>query len=75
MPELDVRELPPAQRHPTIVDAFESLDSGESLTLINDHDPKPLYYELDAERDAFDADGYEVRQEGPDRFVATLPKQ
>jgi uncharacterized protein (DUF2249 family) len=75
MPELDVRDLPPKERHPKIMDAFESLDSGESLTLINDHDPKPLYYEMQAERDAFDADNYEMEKEGPERVVATLPKR
>jgi len=75
MPEIDVRDLPPKERHPEIMDAFESLDSGEALTLINDHDPKPLYYEMEAERDAFDADNYQVEKEGTDRFVATLPKQ
>lgn len=57
------------------MDAFESLESGEALTLVNDHDPKPLYYEMQAEREAFDAEGYELRKEGPERFVATLPKE
>mgnify|MGYP006276749719 CR=1 FL=1 len=75
MPEIDVRELPPKERHPKIMDAFESLESGDALTLINDHDPKPLYYEMQAEREGFDADGYEVRKEGPERCVATLPKE
>jgi len=73
--EIDVRDLPPKERHPTIMDAFEELEPGESLTLVNDHDPKPLFYEMQAEREAFDADGYEVNQEGPDRFVATFPKE
>lgn len=57
------------------MEAFEELESGESLTLVNDHDPKPLYYELQAERESFDADDYDVAKEGPERFVATLPKQ
>lgn len=72
--ELDVREIPPRERHPKIHDAFDALDSGEELTLINDHDPKPLYYELNAEREDFDADNYAVEQRGPGEFVATLPK-
>jgi uncharacterized protein (DUF2249 family) len=72
---LDVRDIPPAERHPKIHDAFADLESGEALTLINDHEPKPLFYEMQAEREAFDADGYEVRKEGSERFVATLPKE
>ncbi|WP_435064644.1 DUF2249 domain-containing protein [Halobaculum sp. EA56] len=72
---IDVRDLPPAQRHPEIHDAFDALDPGETLELINDHDPQPLFYEFDAEVEAFDADGYEVEQRGPGEFVARLPKE
>lgn len=72
---LDLREVPPPERHPKIFEAFESLESGESLEIVNDHDPKPLYYQMDAEVDAFDADGYEVERRGPEEFVATLPKR
>ena len=74
MSELDVRTLPPSERHGRIHDAFEELDPGETLTVINDHDPKPLYHELAAEVPAFDADGYEMEREGAERYVAELPK-
>jgi uncharacterized protein (DUF2249 family) len=46
---VDVRQTPPAQRHPMIFGTFESLAAGESFELINDHDPKPLYYQFQAE--------------------------
>ena len=72
--ELDVRDMPPADRHPKIHDAFERLDPGETLTIINDHDPKPLFYEFQAEVDAFDESGYAVEQEASDRYVAEFPK-
>lgn len=72
---LDVRELSPAERHPTIHEAFEELDSGETLTIRNDHDPKPLFYEFSAEVESFDAEGYEVERRGPQEFVARLPKK
>jgi uncharacterized protein (DUF2249 family) len=77
MPEttLDVRDLPPSDRHPKIHDAFAELASGETLQLVNDHDPKPLFYEMQAEIEAFDAEGYEVERRGPDEFVATFPKR
>jgi uncharacterized protein (DUF2249 family) len=71
---LDLRDVPPPQRHPKIHDAFDDLESGESLELVNDHDPKPLFYEMRAEVDEFDADAYEVEQRAPDEFVAKLPK-
>ncbi|ADQ69016.1 DUF2249 domain-containing protein [Halogeometricum borinquense] len=72
---LDLRDVPPPERHPKIHDAFESLESGEALELVNDHDPKPLFYEMQAEVDSFDAEGYEVEQRGPTEFVARLPKK
>lgn len=39
---LDVRTVPPPQRHPLILQTFESLAPGEAFILVNDHDPKPL---------------------------------
>jgi len=72
---LDLRDVPPPQRHPKIHDAFAELDSGEALTIVNDHEPKPLFYEFQAEVESFDADGYDVEQRGSDEFVATLPKK
>lgn len=46
---LDVRTLVPAERHRRIFATYESLASGEAFELVNDHDPKPLYYQFDAE--------------------------
>lgn len=33
-----------------ILEWFDKLHSGESFILVNDHDPKPLYYQFQAER-------------------------
>jgi uncharacterized protein (DUF2249 family) len=76
MPEttLDLRDVPPAKRHPKIHDAFADLESGQTLRIVNDHEPKPLFYEFQAEVEAFDAEGYTVDQEGEGKFVADLPK-
>lgn len=46
---LDVRKLAPAVRHRTIFQLLGELEAGGSLLLVNDHDPKPLYYQLEAE--------------------------
>ena len=46
---LDVRELPPARRHSLIFETFHQLNPGESFVLVNDHDPKPLYYQFSYE--------------------------
>ena len=47
---LDVRSIVPRERHPKIFNTFDGLKKGEMMILINDHDPKPLKYQLDAER-------------------------
>jgi hypothetical protein len=47
--ELDVRVIPPRDKHPAIFRTFDSLASGQALVLLNDHDPKPLRYQLLAE--------------------------
>lgn len=72
---LDLREVPPPERHPKIHNAFAALDSGETLQIVNDHEPRPLFYEMKAEVEAFDAENYSVEQRDEDEFVATLPKQ
>jgi uncharacterized protein (DUF2249 family) len=52
---IDVREIPPRERHPLIFSTFVGLAVGEAFILVNDHDPKPLYYQFDAEfADRFD---------------------
>lgn len=47
---LDVRLLPPKRRHSLIFEIFDGLQAGGSFALVNDHDPKPLYYVFAYER-------------------------
>jgi uncharacterized protein (DUF2249 family) len=46
---VDVRSLVPAQRHAKIFQLVNQLAPGGRFVLVNDHDPKPLYYQLEAE--------------------------
>ncbi|HEY7263078.1 MAG TPA: DUF2249 domain-containing protein [Trebonia sp.] len=46
---LDVRELAPARRHEAIFAAYHDLAPGAGFLLVNDHDPKPLRYQFEAE--------------------------
>ncbi|QGX94368.1 DUF2249 domain-containing protein [Haloplanus rallus] len=64
--ELDVRDLPPAQRHERIFDAYDALDPGTGVVVVNDHDPKPLYHQFDAE--AGPAFRWEYRARDPGEF-------
>lgn len=48
-PQLDVRSEPPARRHELIFENYHALAAGDGFVLVNDHDPKPLYFQLEAE--------------------------
>ena len=47
---VDVRTIIPRERHPLIFNTFRGLAPGEAFLLVNDHDPKPLYYQFNAEQ-------------------------
>ncbi|MCG3203183.1 MAG: hypothetical protein NFCOHLIN_03102 [Gammaproteobacteria bacterium] len=47
---VDVRTVAPPARHPLIFSTFDGLKAGETMELVNDHDPRPLYQQLLAER-------------------------
>jgi uncharacterized protein (DUF2249 family) len=48
-PELDVRRFPHGQRHDVIFTTFDALADGAGFVLVNDHDPKPLRYQFEAQ--------------------------
>ncbi|MBV6453543.1 MAG: hypothetical protein FNNCIFGK_00777 [Bacteroidia bacterium] len=45
----DVRPYTPSDRHEMFYKAFADIKTGEAFEFINDHDPKPLYYQMEAE--------------------------
>lgn len=69
---LDVREVAPAQRHPMIFGTFEDLQSGQSFILVNDHDPKPLYYQFQAELTG--QFGWNYLEKGPEVWRVEISK-
>ena len=70
---LNVTLLEPKLKHPTIFVRFDELISGESLILHNDHDPKPLFYELSAERG--DIFTWEYLEQGPEIWKIKITKK
>ncbi len=46
---IDVRTIPPRERHPLIFNTYDGLSAGEDQIMINDHDPKPLFYKFKSE--------------------------
>ncbi len=69
---VDVRVIPPRERHPMIFQTFDMLQPGETFELVNDHEPKPLYYQFLHERpDQFEWDYLEA---GPDVWRVRIGK-
>lgn len=47
---IDVREYMPKDKRQAIFATFEKLNNDETMELINDHDPRPLYDHFNIER-------------------------
>lgn len=63
---LDLRQTPRERRHSTVFYAFDTLGTGESFLLVNDHDPQPLHAQMEQLRPGELAWEYEVQ--GPHEF-------
>lgn len=65
-------EYPPKIRHQAIFEAFDKLQSGSAMLLVNDHEPRPLYYQFHAERTGeFE---WEYIDKGPDCYKVKITK-
>jgi len=69
---VDVRSLAPGQRHAKIFQLVDELAPGASFILVNDHDPKPLYYQLEAEYPR--QFSWTYRERGPDVWRVEIGK-
>jgi regulator of cell morphogenesis and NO signaling len=70
---LDVTLIEPKLKHPTIFQKFDELKEGESFTIKNDHDPRPLHYQLLAERgEIFD---WIYKENGPEVWLVKITKK
>ncbi len=69
---LDVRQIPPPERHTLIFGRFDALKPGEALQLVNDHDPQPLRWQFeDRLRGSFD---WTYLKSGPDLWRIQIGK-
>ena len=70
---IDVRQFVPAVKHLTIFAVWNALSGGCRMRLINDHDPKPLYYQLAAEYP--DQFAWSYGESGPDIWEVEIEKR
>lgn len=70
---LDVTKIAPPLKHATIFQHFDMLAAGDAFILQNDHDPKPVYYELlDKNGNIFD---WEYLEQGPQRWSIQISRK
>lgn len=69
--ELDVRPMRKPDKHPMIFRAYDELPAGESLLLVNDHDPRHLHDEFEVEHPGGYAWDYVARERGQWRIRIT----
>ena len=70
--ELDLREMPVWDRHERIFQEWDALQPGQTLRIINDHDPKPLRYQFEVEyKNHYN---WEYEQPGPKDWIVKVKK-
>jgi uncharacterized protein (DUF2249 family) len=69
---IDVRTIAPRERHPLIFNTFSQLSKGQAFELVNDHDPRPLYYQFSAERPG--QFSWEYLEQGPDTWRVAIAR-
>ena len=70
---IDVPAIEPKLKHPTIFQVFDGLAGGESLVIHNDHDPKPVYYQMLGERG--DVFTWLYLEQGPEYWKVRITKK
>lgn len=70
---IDVRNIVPRERHPLIFGTFANLHPGDAFMLVNDHDPKPLYYQFQAEKPG--EFSWDYLEEGPEVWRVRIGKR
>jgi len=69
---IDLRNLAPFERHEKIFSTWNNLNDGESVKIINDHDPLPLYYLfLNEYKDKFE---WKYELKGPSDWIFEIKK-
>lgn len=72
METINVTLYPPKEKHPAIIHRYDILRPGESFAIQNDHDPKPLYYQMVGLRG--ETFNWEYITDGPDMWEIKITK-
>lgn len=70
--ELDLGTIMPFERHELIFQKWDAVKPGETLKIINDHDPKPLRYQFEVEyKGQYE---WEYEQSGPKDWIVKIKR-
>lgn len=72
---VDVRSLPPPARHSHIFKIFDQLKQGETLLVVNDHEPVHLVQFMKHERRDFDFAFYKAYQKPSGEWIGVFRKK
>jgi len=70
---IDVRTIPPRERHPLLLATFRGLALGDAMEMVNDHDPLPLYDQFQARQPG--GFGWEYLERGPHTWHVRITRQ
>lgn len=70
---IDVRSITPRERHPLVFSTLGGLLPGAALELVNDHDPQPLYHQLQAQ--APGSFEWAYLEQGPDTWRVQITRR
>ena len=73
MPVIDVRAIPPFERHPRIFGLINALQVEESLMIISDHDPRPLRYQIETRYPGLVS--WEYLEQGPEVWRVRIVRE
>ena len=73
MHRLDVRPVEPKDRFEAIMGAYDALPTGGTMELTVDHDPRCMYYTLEAMRGT-ETFSYDYLENGPETWRVRVGK-
>jgi len=73
IPAIDVRTIPPQERHPRIFSMLEALEPGHAFAVVSDHEPRPLQDQIEA---GFpNVFGWTYVEQGPEVWRAVISRE
>ncbi len=73
IPSIDVRTIPPYERHPRIFGMLATLEPGGSMLIASDHAPRLLQYQIETNHPG--QFSWEYLEEGPDVWRVRIVRQ